>query len=232
MPATRRFSPGAPVVWRIIWHGRVWWALPVTVVDDSELVVLYIAPGTSFKTGEVFEGDPRLPTNWRLIDTTWGERPVLQVTRPGDTHSVWAVWQEAGGELAYWYVNLQEPLRRTPIGFDTRDNMLDIVVEPDLSAWRWKDEDDVTEAVRIGLLSGQEADAIRREGERVIGLIEDGTPPFDAGWATRRPDPAWSVPTLPEGWDEDAGRGTRCRRASLRSRRLPEQRKPCSSNPR
>jgi hypothetical protein len=205
MPGTRRFSCGELAVWRIIWHGRVWWAVPVTVVEDGELVVLYTAPGTQFEAGEVLEGDPRMPTEWRFGTRTI-KNPVLQLTRPGEAHSVWAVWQEAGDELAHWYVNLQEPLRRTPIGFDTRDNMLDIVVEPDLSAWRWKDEDDVAEAVRIGLLSKQEADAIRREGERVIGLIEAGTPPFDPGWASWRPDPAWPVPALPEGWDEGDGR--------------------------
>jgi len=199
-----RFSEGDGVVWRIIWHGRVWWALPVTVVEDGELVALYVAPGTSFKAGEVLDGDPRLPTDWRLVDRVW-ENHVLQLTKPGEAHSVWALRAPADDELAYWYVNLQEPLRRTPTGFDTRDNMLDIIVAPDLSAWRWKDERDLAEAVRIGLLTEQEAHAIRREGERLIGLIERGTPPFDTSWATWQPSPSWPVPTLRPGWNEVPG---------------------------
>ena len=110
------------------------------------------------------------------------------------------MWGENGRELAHWYINLQEPLRRTQIGFDTRDNMLDIVVAPDLSAWRWKDEADVANAVEAGILSGDEAAEIRREGERVIELIERGTPPFDPAWATWRPDRAWAFPELVPGW--------------------------------
>jgi predicted RNA-binding protein associated with RNAse of E/G family len=79
--------------------------------------------------------------------------------------------------------------------------MLDVVVEPDLSRWRWKDEDHLAEAVEDGVFSPAEGKAIRREGERVIGLIEAGTPPFDAHWAAWRPDPAWPIPTLPAGWE-------------------------------
>jgi uncharacterized protein DUF402 len=196
-----RFSTGEAVVWRIVWHGRVWWAVPVTVVEDGEIVALYVAPGTLFKAGQVLGGDPRLPTEWRLVDRVW-ENHVLQLTRPGEAHSVWALRPSATEQLAYWYVNLQDPLTRTSIGFDTRDNMLDVVVEPDLSAWRWKDERDVEAAVRTGLLSRREAGAVRREGERVVGLIEAGTPPFDPGWATWRPDSRWRVPTLRPGWSE------------------------------
>jgi hypothetical protein len=32
-------------------------------------------------------------------------------------------------------VNVQELLRRTPFGFDTADNVLDVVIAPDLSSW-------------------------------------------------------------------------------------------------
>lgn len=83
---SRRFAPGDTVVWRIIWHGCVWWAVPVTVVQDSELVALYTAPGTRFKAGKVLDGDPRLPTDWRLVDRVV-ENPVLQLTKVDEAHS-------------------------------------------------------------------------------------------------------------------------------------------------
>lgn len=127
---------------------------------------------------------------------------MLQLSRPGAAHSIHAWWADGSDDLAGWYVNLQQPLRRTRLGFDTRDDLLDIVVEPDLSSWYWKDEDDLAEAERIGLLSAEEAAAIHAEGERVIGLIDKGTPPFDPAWADWRPDPAWRVPELPAGWDQ------------------------------
>lgn len=200
-----RFSRGDQVVWRITWHGRLWWALPVTVVEDDELVVLYVAPRTPFQAN--VEGEqPRLPPDWELIGRTWSEKPVLQLTKPAERHAVWAVWRGVGEELAYWYINLQEPLRRTQLGFDTRDNMLDIVVEPDLSAWQWKDEDHLAEAVQNGVLSTADAEAVRREGERVIQLIEAGTPPFDPEWGAWQPDAAWPIPALRPGWDEVGGR--------------------------
>ena len=33
-------------------------------------------------------------------------------------------------------------MARTPIGFDYLDRLLDIEIAPDLSRWKWKDEDE------------------------------------------------------------------------------------------
>ena len=38
-----------------------------------------------------------------------------------------------------WYANFERPFQRTPIGIDTFDLLLDLVIEPD-SSYRWKDE--------------------------------------------------------------------------------------------
>jgi predicted RNA-binding protein associated with RNAse of E/G family len=81
------------------------------------------------------------------------------------------------------------------------DHLLDVVIDPDLS-WRWKDEEELEEAVRLGLLTRQAADGIRAEGERVIAQLEAREPPFCDGWERWRPDPAWPIPELPAGWDE------------------------------
>jgi len=75
-----------------------------------------------------------------------------------------------------------------------------VVIDPDLS-WRWKDEEELEEAVRLGLLTRQAADGIRAEGERVIARLEARNPPFCDGWERWRPDPAWPIPQLPVGWD-------------------------------
>jgi hypothetical protein len=47
------------------------------------------------------------------------------------------------------------------------DHALDLVIEPD-GKWYWKDEDDFAEAQHLGVLTPQEAAAVRHEGERVI----------------------------------------------------------------
>ena len=47
-------------------------------------------------------------------------------------------------------MNLEEPLKRTAIGFDYLDQLLDIEIAVDLSSWKWKDEDELEEAVARG----------------------------------------------------------------------------------
>jgi predicted RNA-binding protein associated with RNAse of E/G family len=81
------------------------------------------------------------------------------------------------------------------------DHVLDVVIDPDLS-WRWKDEEELEEAVRLGLLTRKAADGIRAEGERVIVQLEAREPPFCDGWERWQPNPAWPLPGLPAGWDD------------------------------
>ena len=57
----------------------------------------------------------------------WRGHGVLQLQRPGEMHAVWVFWQGPERELGAWYVNIQEPFRRSSIGFDTQDLELDIV---------------------------------------------------------------------------------------------------------
>jgi hypothetical protein len=43
-------------------------------------------------------------------------------------------WEGAARAFGAWYVNLQEPFRRSRLGFDTQDLELDVVVSPDGSS--------------------------------------------------------------------------------------------------
>jgi predicted RNA-binding protein associated with RNAse of E/G family len=109
-------------------------------------------------------------------------------------HSLSVLW-DAEWNFRSWYVDLQEPLRRTRLGFDTRDQALDVVVEPD-GTWHWKDEDHLAELTRLGAFTAAESAAIRAEGQRVIDAR-----PWPTGWEEWRPDPAWSLPMLPPDWN-------------------------------
>jgi protein associated with RNAse G/E len=100
-----------------------------------------------------------------------------------------------------WYINLEQPFRRTPIGFDYMDQTLDIVVEPDMSAWRWKDEDEFEEAQEHGIFTRSQASTIRAEGERALERLLAREPPFDDRWEDWRPDPAWQLPKITGDWD-------------------------------
>jgi predicted RNA-binding protein associated with RNAse of E/G family len=105
------------------------------------------------------------------------------------------------GDFIGWYINLQRPLVRSALGFDTLDQTLDLIIRPDLVAHHWKDEDEFAEDVRHGIFSAEEASAIRAEGERVLQKARRGESPFRDGWDVWQPDGSWSVPSLPEGWD-------------------------------
>lgn len=201
--ASPHWNTGDQVLLREVWRGRVWSAKPVTVVQDGpDLVALYMAPGTRWKQPRTLDGGPlRLPAeDWLLADVEWLGGYALHLATPGAGHSVVGLWQ-ADGTFSHWHVNLQEPLRRTSLGFDYMDQLLDIVVSPDLSEWAWKDEQELNEAQARGLISPARAREIRAEGERVIELIRARRPPFSSGWEHWSPDPAWPIPDLPAGWD-------------------------------
>lgn len=176
------------------------------VVDDPDLIALFIAPGwpTMRRTG-VFGGGPRgrmlVKPDGGHAPSPWVENEVLMLYHPGDAYSVSLYWRAADHAFRAWYVNLEEPWERTPIGFDSRDNLLDIVVAPDLSTWTWKDEDELAWAVERGRHTAQEAVAFRREGERALELLCRRAWPFDRDWQSWIAEPAWSAPELPRGWN-------------------------------
>jgi hypothetical protein len=203
MNVLRGLRPGTPAVLREVWRGLVFIARPVIVVEDSPAQWrFFVAPGSSAKAPVGPDGRPmRVPSDagWTFEDRAWEGGPVLSFAWPDVAHAVLAFWDRKG--LAGWYVNLQEPLRRTSIGFDTFDHCLDVLVSADRSSWRWKDEDELEEAVHRGLFTQEQSARFRAEGRRASQRLMRGEPPFDRDWSRWRPDPAWPVPTLPEGWD-------------------------------
>ena len=122
---------------------------------------------------------------------------MVSIRYPGDQHAYTWFGRENGS--SFWYVNL-ENYQRTPMGIDYQDHMLDIVIEPDLSAWRWKDEDELAEAVSLGFVSQAQADAIRAEGHRALARLEARSSPFGDGWERWTPDPIWPIPELRANW--------------------------------
>jgi hypothetical protein len=201
---TDRWPRGRSILLREVYLGRVWAARPVTVVEDtSTRIAVYMAPGTLWKRPVAPTGEPlRLQgPEWDLADATCTGNAALRLITPGRAHSVLVWWDPTTWEFQGWYVNLEEPMRRTSLGFDYLDQVLDIVVAPDRS-WHWKDEDEFHIAKERGILTPESAAAIRAEGERVIEAIEAGAPPFSGTWQAWRPDGDWCRADLPDGWDE------------------------------
>lgn len=200
---TRYWQSGDAIVLREIWRSRVWSARTVLVVADApERIALCTLPGTIWKQPHDLAGNPQrqLVDDWRLADVVWEGLTSLRLVSPGAPHSVLLFWR--GDEFRGWYVNLEEPLQRTALGFDYLDRELDVRIAPDGRA-EWKDEDDLHDLVDRGLLSEGAAAAFRAEGERVLDAFRRRTGPFAEGWERWRPDPGWQPAPFPPGWEDE-----------------------------
>ena len=202
----KSFTPGQPVLVREIWQGKIWTARPEIIVQDTpELLALYKARGTRWKQSISPEGtkplvQSRKSCQWQLNDAVWDVEGNLRLNIPGSHYSVLAFWNDSHESLSCWYVNLEYPLIRTEKGFDYTDMILDLIVEPDLKTWRWKDGDEFQEAQDLGLISPQEAKFFHAEGEKALKQLQSDKSVFNA-WEHWQPDLSWQVPVLPDGWD-------------------------------
>jgi hypothetical protein len=181
---------------------------PVTAVEDSAgRIALFLAAGTpTLMSRPRVPGAPKpwRPGEWDLVSAAWDRWNTLLVHGPGEWRSTWLQWTP-GWEFLGWYVNLQEPLRRTRWGFDVRDLQLDVLVAPDRT-WRWKDEDDFERSIACGLINEAHAAATRESARGAIAEIENAGGPFAEGVERWRPPAGWTMPALPEGNDLEAAR--------------------------
>jgi uncharacterized protein DUF402 len=193
-------SPPPPpvVVHRFIFRGRVLYVVPGWLLEETRThVVTATVPGAE----TVQLAGPRANAiadiaagRERIERMLWHTNRVVWWTPLGAAHSIGHFWNAASGIFLGYYINLQAPLRRSPLGFDSRDHVLDIVVKPD-GTWHWKDEDELAQAVEVGLFTPAQAIAIRAEGERAIATLPSRLP---TGWEDWLPDPTWPPLTLPE----------------------------------
>jgi predicted RNA-binding protein associated with RNAse of E/G family len=199
------WKPGDTVLLRGVWRRKLWFAIVAYIVQDTyDLIALYWRAGTPNKIPErrLTAKDLLAKGQLELIDSTWTRTDLLMLVKPGASHSVEVMWDGKTGEFLCWYINLQEPLRRTPVGFDTMDLALDVVISPDRANWRWKDEDEFAGMIKLGLISSSEAQAIRAEGKKAIKMAETNQPPFCDGWENWSPPICWQIPEFPTNWDQ------------------------------
>lgn len=187
---------GDIVLKRSIYGGHVRWTFPHRVVGEwNGRVGIYCGPGNQ---GKAMRRGPdgylrRWMTDAAPFDTEWEQTHVLRFEQPGARHSIEIYWTTAWEQMS-WYVNLQTPVVFNGRCIDTTDQALDVLAFPD-GSWRWKDEDELEEAVELGIWSEAEAAEIRAEGERVIAEH-----PWPTGWEEWRPPPEWTPLGLPRDW--------------------------------
>src|SRR5690606_41243848 len=87
-----------------------------------------------------------------LAPARWRDRAALHVVPAGAGFSVMLRWGRSFDAFRGWYVNVQEPLRRTAVGFDSMDQTLDVVIGPDRRRVEVKDDDELRRAASDGVL--------------------------------------------------------------------------------
>jgi hypothetical protein len=94
-------------------------------------------------------------------------------------------------------INFERTPRRTPIGIDTFDLLLDLVVDVGRAHWTWKDEDEYTQARKLALIADDEHRRIEAARQRALAMIETRREPFTTDWSTWQVPHDWPDPALP-----------------------------------
>ena len=201
--AEHLFLPGEPV---LMHHRRdaYRWAAPMRVVEDrGDFVALYTQPGDTYVRMGDAEGNSTRDffASTRVVPSTWVEHHSLQLIRFGEEHATVLFWREGTWEFRCWYINFQEPLRRTERGFETMDQTLDMVIAPDRQWWQWKDEDEFENGIAFGWYSREQLARMKEYGLGVLEQAQSGAAPFSEPWPDWRPDPTWAPLQLPPDWD-------------------------------
>ncbi|MGE3075700.1 MAG: DUF402 domain-containing protein [Dehalococcoidia bacterium] len=194
-----RWAPGAEVVLRYITRidGQVGMSWPFRVVrDEPELLALFCPAGSTFMRWHNPPGGTRT-----LVEGEW-RRDVLRLMYPGKNYSIWLFWEGPEREFTMYYVNFEEPFRRTPLGVDTNDHTLDIVIKPDFS-WEWKDFDDFEGTLTAGTYSPEFAEFVRNSAQQVLKDLESRASPFNDPWPAWTPPTSWTRPMLHPRWRDE-----------------------------
>ena len=198
------WEPGEGIVMREVWRNKAYSIFPVRVVQDSTTWVTLCLPQQAIALyPHTPEGaDIRIPQEeWVLDGGPWQGGDVLYFVHVGIGFKFGASWDE-NHSFQGWKIDLIEPIRRTALGFDYMDQLLDIIVSADRATWYQKDEDEVQEAQARGLFTSEQVRDLYKRGDRALEMLLRNEPPFDREWENWRPDPAWLVTfDLPQGWE-------------------------------
>ena len=167
--------PPRSVTMRTLIRGRLRFAMgPYEVEHTDDHVGLYVPVGAAGYDRDGIRDGPRStflrPDNFArtFSPIQWTGASCLFVHRFGDPWSTWR-WVEANRRLRPGaYLNLQEPWRRTWIGWDTADLTLDVVVHSN-GVVSYKDEDELEWAQQQGVYRADEAARIRQVGRDGAG---------------------------------------------------------------
>lgn len=187
--------------------GNAWCTPHVLVQETAELVVLFRPEGV-------------LTQDWNMEHREFTALPptrmdMLRLMFPGRMYAI-ELFLDAGkgtppystfegeGRFRGWKVNMEAVFRHTPIGFDTTDHFVDIVIKPDLD-WYWKDEEEMREWRKKGAYQPGEIEGFLAAGREAEEMIKRRLLPFDGSWNDWQPAPDQPLPVVTEGWERMSG---------------------------
>ncbi|MGW1491251.1 hypothetical protein [Streptomyces sp. NPDC002402] len=77
---------------------------------------------------------------------------------------------------------------------------MDLVIDPDLARWQWKDEDEYAHVRRLGIVTDAEHQAVELARAQVLAMLKERGGSFGhaAAWAAWRWNASWPSPRLPQ----------------------------------
>ena len=208
------FGIGTTITAEERWHGLLWSAVPARVVSSTPSQLVSYLPtrtvGTFATNRDLPEAvgmdrDQRKLLALKTCHAVVAERreapDKLNFHRPNRWARINLGWDAATGVFLGWYVNFELPPSATSVGIASKDLVLDMWVDPDLS-WRWKDAADYRRALDDHILDSEIEAPIRAEVDVVLAEIRSASGPFGSEWTTFHPDPQWPEPELsaPYAW--------------------------------
>jgi hypothetical protein len=201
------FEPGSTIVATEAWRDRLWSAAPhLVVTSDTDILVTYQPAGavsivSSNRDMAYTRGMSRSERKLAALETLQVspkqvyETPTkLYFYTPGSWARINLGWDPSDGHFMGWYVNFELPAEHMADGLISKDLVLDIYVNPDLT-WEWKDEQEFTEAIDRNLIDAHLRDTLATEADRVLAQVAAGEGAFDP-----RCDPRWQAFHAPEHW--------------------------------
>lgn len=178
------------------------------LLDDDEVAAVVQPTGSTITRRVGERGGPQgrslLPGTWdgSREESTWDRPPSVRLHPVDRSYSVIRSWVSEEERFTGWYVNLEQPWSRTLVGFDSRDDVLDITASSDLSEWQLKDVDELEFAVEVGLVTRADARAVRSAADSAVDDLVHRRWPFDeATWERLWPQEPLQPVGLVDGWD-------------------------------
>ncbi len=136
------WNKGDNVLLRGVYNHRPAYAQSLRVVKDTpKETALLIWPGAecAAPAGYIHLGHAAwdrwaetLTNTWQLEKYLWRANRFLVLLEPEKFYSTIYTWNAASNRFVGYYINFQIPFRRTPLGFDTFDLDLDLLIEASL----------------------------------------------------------------------------------------------------